>query len=258
MKRRYLCLAAVIGFATFAQSPEQGKEEALPKAETILDRFVEVTGGKAAYEKRKNEVETGTLEFKAQGLKGSVTRYTAEPAEEYLVMEIDGVGKIESGINKGVVWDKNPMLGPRIKSGAERAQALREGTFNASLHWREFYPKVETTGIETIDGEPCYKVVLTPKEGNPETTYYQKKSGLAVKTTTIAVSPMGDVPLEAISADYKNFGGVTVATKMTQKAAGQEFTITIQDVKINQPVPADRFEPPAEIKALLSKAAEKK
>lgn len=253
MTRRYL-IAALLGFTALAF----GQDEPLPKAESILDRYVEVTGGKAAYEKRKNEVETGTLEFKAQGLKGSVTRYTAEPAEEYLIMEIDGVGKIESGIDKGVVWDKNPMLGPRIKNGTERAQALREGTFNASLHWREFYPKVETTGVETIDGELCYKVVLTPKDGNPETTYYQKKSGLAVKTTTIAVSPMGDVPLEATSADYKNFGGITVATKMTQKAAQQEFTITIQDVKFNQTLPADRFDPPAEIKALLSKAADKK
>ncbi len=258
MKRRYVCLAALIGFATFAQSPEQGKEEALPKAETILDHYVEVTGGKAAYEKRKNEVATGTLEFKAQGLKGSITRYSAEPAEEYLIMEMDGVGKIESGIAHGVAWDKNPMLGPRIKSGAERSQALREGTFNASVHWRDFYPKVETTGTETIDGELCYKVVLTPREGNPETQYYQKKSGLAVKTTTIAVSPMGDVPFEAVPGDYKTFAGVTVPTKITYKQAGQEFSVTIQDVKINQPMPADRFEPPAEIKALLSKAAEKK
>jgi hypothetical protein len=253
MTRRYV-IAALLGFTSFGF----GQDEPLPKAETILDRFVEVTGGKVAYEKRKNEVATGTLEFKAQGLKGSVTRYTAEPAEEYFVMELDGVGKIESGIDKGVVWEKNLMLGPRIKSGTEKAQALREGTFNASLHWREFYPKVETTGIEIIDGELCYKVVLTPTEGNPETTYYQKKSGLAVKTTTVAASPMGDMPLEAISADYKNFGGVTMATKMTQKVAGQEFIITIQDVKINQTLPPDRFDPPAEIKALLSKAAEKK
>jgi hypothetical protein len=29
-------------------------------------------------------------------------------------------------------------------------------------------------------------------------------------------------------------------------------------VKTNQPIPPDRFDPPAEIKALLSKAAEKK
>ena len=168
------------------------------------------------------------------------------------------MGKIESGINNGVAWDKNPMLGPRVKSGIERAQSLREDAFNFAIHWRELYPKAETVDVETLDGELCYKLVLTPAEGNPETMYFQKKSGLAVKTTTVAVGPMGDMPVESLASDYKSFGGVTMPTKMTQKAAGQEFTITIQDVKINQPLPADRFEPPAEIKALLNKAPEKK
>jgi hypothetical protein len=230
----------------------------LPKAETVIDHYVEVTGGKAAYEKRKNEIAYGTIELKAQGLKGSVTRYSAEPAQAYSIVEIEGVGKIEEGIDKGVAWDKNAMTGPHIKSGVEKAQTLREGTFNSFIHWRELYPKVETTGSETIDGELCYKVVLTPKEGNPETMYFQKKSGFIVKSTTTAVTQMGEVPVEVISTDYKAFGGVTVPTKMTQKAAQQEFTITIQDVKTNQSMPADRFDPPAEVKALLNKAAEKK
>jgi hypothetical protein len=253
MTRRSL-VAALLGFASFAI----GQDEPLPKAETILDRFVEVTGGKAAYEKRKNIVETLTLEMAAQGLKGTITRYTADPAEEYAITEIDGVGKIEEGLHKGVAWDRNPMLGPSIKTGAERAQAVRAATFNDSLHWRDQYTKAETIGTEVLDGEVCYKVVLTPKEGSPETVYYQKKSGLAVKASTTQASKMGDVPTEAISGDYKVFGGVSIPTKVTIKFGGQEMTMTVMDVKINQPLPADRFEPPAEIKALIAKAAEKK
>jgi hypothetical protein len=253
MTRRYV-MAALLGLAPFAFS----QTEALPKAETILDRFVEVTGGKAAYEKRKNEIETGTIEIKAQGLKGSYTRYSAEPAEAYSVVEIDGVGKIEDGIDKGVAWDKNPMLGPKIKTGMEKAQYVREATFNSQLHWRELNSKVETTGTETIDGELCYKVVLTPIEAPPETMYFQKKSGLAVKTVAIAVSAMGEAPVEMSASDYKNWGGILSFTRIAQKLAGQEIVITIQDVKTNQPIPPDRFEPPAEIKALLMKAPAKK
>jgi len=253
MNRRSTVIA-LLGLASFAI----GQDEALPKAETILDRYVEVTGGKAAYEKRKNEIAMGTIEMKAQGLKGSMTRYSAEPAEEYSIVEIEGVGKIEEGIDKGVAWDKNPMLGPRIKSGAEKAQGLREATFNSPLHWRELNSKVETVGTETIDGELCYKVLLTPTEAPPETMYFQKKSGLAVKTMAIAVSAMGEAPVEVIASDYKNFGGVLAPSKITNKTAQIEFVITLQDVKTNQPIPPDRFEPPAEIKALLNKAAEKK
>lgn len=253
MTRRYIA-GALFGLAsfTFAQT------EPLPKADTILDRYVEVTGGKAAYDKRTNEIETGTIELKAQGLKGTYTRYSAAPAEAYSIVEIEGVGKIEDGIDKGVAWDKNPMLGPRIKTGPEKAQYQREATFNSPLHWRELNSKVETIGTDTVDGELCYKVVLTPTEAPAETMYFQKKSGLAVKTVATVVSSMGEAPVEMLASDYKNWGGVIVPTRITQKLAGQEIVITLQDVKTNQQLPADRFHPPAEIQALLSKAAEKK
>jgi hypothetical protein len=229
-------------------------DEPLPKAETILDRHVEVTGGKAAYQKRKSEITTGTLEFTAQGLKGTLTRYASDPDKTYSELEIDGIGKVETGVADGTAWEKSALLGPRVKTGEERTQSLREATFNAPLQWRKMFPKVETAGIETIGGESCYKVVLTPAAGNPETMYFQKKSGLLVKTTMIAVNQMGEIPVESSVSDYKNFDGLLVPAKVTQKAGGQEFTITIQSVKTNVDFPADRFEPPAEIKALLNKA----
>src|SRR6266849_9409751 len=82
-------------------------DEPLPKAETILDRYVEVTGGKAAYQKRKTEIATGTLEFAAQGLKGTLTRYASDPDKSYSSLDIDGIGKIEMGSSGNIAWEKN-------------------------------------------------------------------------------------------------------------------------------------------------------
>ena len=39
----------------------------LPKAETILDKYVEATGGKAAYQKHHSEISKGTLEAVGPG-----------------------------------------------------------------------------------------------------------------------------------------------------------------------------------------------
>ncbi len=38
-------------------------DDPLPKADDVLDQFVEATGGKAAYEKIKNRVSKGTMEI---------------------------------------------------------------------------------------------------------------------------------------------------------------------------------------------------
>ena len=182
-----------------------------------------------------------------------MTTYSAPPDKTYVSMELEGIGKIEQGTIDGVAWDKNAMTGPHVKTGEEKAQSLRDATFNSTLNWRTLYPKAETVGVETLDGEECYKVVLTPADGKPVTSYFQKKSGLVVKRSMVAVSQMGDTPVEQIMADYKDFGGILTATKMIQRLAGQEFTITIDSVKTNQEIPADKFDPPAEIKALLKK-----
>jgi Domain of unknown function (DUF4412) len=231
-------------------------DDALPKAETILDHFIEVTGGKAAYEKRKSEIVSGTFELPAMGLKAPYSRYSA-PDKMYTVIEIEGIGKIEQGVSDGIAWDKSAMQGAHVKSGVERAQSMREATFNSSLNWRKMYPKVETAGVETVGGEECYKVVLTPAEGKPETNFYSKKTGLMVKSLATIESAMGEMQAEATASNYKDFGGLLMPSRMTQKVATQEITMTIESVKVNEAIPAEKFEIPADIKALANKPAAK-
>src|SRR5581483_749963 len=162
-------------------------DEALPKAETILDHWVEVTGGKAAWEKRQNVVQHAVVDFTGRGVKGTLTIYEAAPDKNLAILELQGVGKIESGSNGDVAWENSALQGPRIKQGAERTDAIRDGTFNASLFWRKLYSKAETAGVEMIEGHECYKLILTPASGNPTTEYFDKKSGLLVKTAASRV-----------------------------------------------------------------------
>jgi hypothetical protein len=236
-------------------APLLAADEPLPPAATILDRYVEVTGGKAAYEKHKTEIETGTVQFAALGLKGTLSGYSAEPDKHYSTFDLEGVGKVEEGVSDSVAWENSPLSGPRIKSGEEKAQALRDARFNAPAHWREIYTKAETTGVERVGEEDCYKVLLTPAQGNAVTMYFSKKSGLMKKTTVVAASQFGDLAAELIASEYREFGGILTPATMTQKAAGQEFTITITDVKVNQEIPPERFALPAEVKALLDQPA---
>ncbi len=225
----------------------------LPKAETILDHYVEVTGGKAAYEQHKTEVLSGTIVFPAQGLTGQLTRYSATPDKEYSMVELGPIGKIESGVANGIAWERSVILGPRLKDGDEKNQAMREGRFNAPLEWRKIFSKVETTGVETAEGEECYKVLLTPAAGKPETQFYSKKSGLLVKTTATAASPMGEISAEVTVSEYKNFGGVLMPTRSKQKAGGQELEVSVSNVGVNEALPPDIFNPPADVKALIDK-----
>ena len=158
------------------------------------------------------------------------------------------------GVNGQIAWENSALLGPRLKTGIERAEAIREGTMNSTANWRKLYPKVENQGIEMVDGEECYKVVMTPAEGQPMVGYYQKKSGLQVKLTSIASTQMGDIPVELIASEYKDFGGILEPAKVTQKTGPQEFSITLDSVEVNPAIPPARFDLPADVRKLAEKA----
>jgi hypothetical protein len=259
MTRNWAACAAAFAIAGgIALRADQPENAALPKAETILDRYIEVTGGRAAYEKHKTEVQTGTIEIAAAGMKGSFTHYAADPDKTYAVIELEGMGKIEEdGSSDGVAWQTSAMTGAHVKTGVEKAQAMREATFNEPLNWKKLFTKVETTGTETINGEECYKVVLTPAEGKPETSYYSKKTGLLLRTIATIESAMGEIEAEATVSEYKDFGGVLMPTKMLQKAGPQEVVMTVASVKVNEAIPPEKFAIPADIKALMNKPAAK-
>ena len=228
-------------------------EEPLPKAEEILDKFVVATGGKAAYEKIHNEKSTGTFEFVGKGVKGTMTIYRAEPNKMYTRVDLENIGAIEDGTDGETAWMLSVMQGPHIKEGEERAVSLRQATLREPLLWRKLYKSAETTGVENVEGTACYKVVLTPNEGKPETRYYGKKNNLLLKMTMTVVSQAGEIPTETVASDYKDQNGLLSPRKIHQKALGQEFEITVGQIDYNVDMPKDRFDLPNEIKALAKK-----
>jgi zinc protease len=223
----------------------------LPKAETILDKAIEATGGKPAYQKIHSEVSSGSMEIR--GMKGTMTIYRAAPDKTYTEMDLAGIGKIQEGSNGKIAWSNSAIQGPHLKEGEEKDAALLVGKFDADLNWRDQYPKVETAAAENVEGKDCYKVILTPKTGSPVTRYYDKQTNLLVKTVMTLKSPMGEVTVESLAGDYRKEGDILTAHKMTNRMMGQEFVISIDKIQYNAEIPASKFDLPDEIQALVSK-----
>ncbi len=242
---------------TLALCAAQEPARKQPSADQILDRYIAATGGKANYQKLHTMMSVGTMEFTGRGLKGAITAYNARPNLSYVVTEIDSVGKIEQGTDGNVVWERSAIQGPRIKSGDERASYLRNSDVAAKLDWKKYYKGAEAQGVETINGKPCYRVLLTPLEGKPETRFYDVKSGLLMRTDMVMKGPMGEVPAETLFDEYREEGGILSAHVLRQKALGQEFVTTIRSVMYNVDIPKDKFTLPEEIQALAAKPAAK-
>jgi hypothetical protein len=254
--RRFALIAFLAPVVTLCQPSARAQSKPdLPTAETVLDQYIEATGGKAAYEKLQSRVAKGTVEISGANITGKITISHAAPAKMSLVMDLgDLAGITTQGTDGKDVWEVSPVTGERLMDGDEKAAFLRQANFNSELHWKELYSKVECVGVEDVDGKPAYKLVFTPKSGKPKTEYYDKASHLMVKETGITTTPMGDVAVEAIPADYKRADGVLMPFTVTQKVLTQQIVMKMNEIKHNVDIPPNTFKRPA----VFDDAAKKK
>lgn len=259
-------LAVGVGFAvvdvrvigrelSMADDPAMGAD--LPPAAEIIDRYVEATGGREAYGKIQNRVTTATIDIPMQGMTMEMTVYSARPDRFYSIMESAALGTIERGFDGEVAWENSPMSGPQVKEGTERGDIKRDAVFDKYIKWRELYKEAVCVGIDTLDGGPAFKVVMTPMEGNEQVIYFDKESGLIVRVESVVETPMGTVPFVTTLNDYRDVGGVLLAHKLMVTIMGQERLITTEKVEYNVELPAGRFDLPAEIRELMEKRKEK-
>jgi len=82
---------------------------------------------------------------------------------------------METGTDGVIAWENSAIMGPRLRSGVELRYHIREAMFNAPIYWRKVYKAAETVGAEKVEGVDCYRVLLTPVEGKPETWFFDQK-----------------------------------------------------------------------------------
>jgi zinc protease len=222
-----------------------------PTAEKILDRYVERSGGIANYDKITNRYMEGTLDIPAAGLSLQTQIYSAKPNLIYTVAQADAVGEIRRGTDGKVFWENSLMSGPRLLEGAELTEALREAAFDRLAYWRKYYAQAEYIGVDSVDGTPVSKVVVTPEEGQPETLYFDQGNGLLIKVESIITHQMGDIPVEVFLQDYREVDGIKMPFISRVKVMGQDRTMTTTAVRQNIDMPDTLFAVPDEIRELL-------
>lgn len=229
-------------------------QEQLPTAETILDRYVEVTGGREAYQNLKSEVRTTSVEIKGQDLRFTATTYRARPNEAYSATEIPGVGKVEEGVDGDLAWTLTAAAGPALKEGVERDFAMYGARLDAELNWRDWHPKAVLAGTEEFEGRTCYKLLLTDKEGEQHTRLYDKETGFLVQVALQVKLPQGQFLMEMRYYDYRPAGGgLLVAHRALRIMPGREMESRLEKINVNVEIDPVRFAPPEPVKALVAK-----
>ncbi len=241
-----LALAALLVFAI------AGAQDTSEKVQEVIDKNIEASGGKEAFDAIENVYLEGTFNIPAMGLSMNMQGWVVSNEKMLTVIGSDAVGEMRRGWNGEVFWETSMMTGPRIVEGAELTQAIREMAFDKYVNWREYYESAEYVGEDTINGVMCHLVKFIPAEGNPTTVYISKESGLAVAEQSLQEHQMGEIPVTNLYSDYREVGGVLQPFKTELKMMGQNQSIVMSKMETNVEMPDSLFVVPAEIEELLT------
>lgn len=239
-----------LGLAALALAVQAGAAAAqqLPPASQLVDKYVQAIGGRAAAERFASRHVVAETSMPAMGMTMQMETWTARPNRMFSKMEMSGMS-ITSGYDGTVAWMNSPMSGPKILDGAEFKQAMDNANFDNNVDFAKVFPTMETVGERTVDGHPCWNVRMVSANGTEVQNCFDKESGLLVGSISHQHTQMGEMNIEAVIGDYKDFDGLKLPTRMQMTMGPQQVVTTIKSVS-HAPVADSVFALPPEIKAL--------
>jgi outer membrane lipoprotein-sorting protein len=232
MKRIFSLAIASLFLVTLIAVPSPGQT-----VQQILEKMVEVQGGRKVIEGIKDMTLSGTIELPAQGLSGPITLYKKEPDKRRLEVELMGmvITQVYDGKNG---WGTNLQTGGiEDMSGDELAEIKRESLPVVSILDPQKYGITYTyKAKEEIEGKEYYVLDQTYADGFTSTLYLDSKTYLTFKTIVKTTTPMGgELEMEQFQSDYKKVSGLMMAHSIVTYAGGEEIQkITVEEVSFNK------------------------
>lgn len=246
-----LPLAVAVAALTVLFSTALPAQDALPPANTIVERHVQATGGRKAIEAHTSMRVVGTMNVPSNGMTGSLEAFAAKPDKTLVKITLAGIGESLEGFDGKVAWATTPMTGPMVLQGKELEQKRFDADFYSELRAGERYKSMKTLEKTTWEGRPSYKVSLIRHDGAEDIEYYDVESGFKTgRVVTREMMSMGPVPMTQVASDYRKFGDLMHAATNKQITMGAQVIMTITAVEYDKVDPAV-FELPAAIKALI-------
>ena len=241
----------VVGMACMSSTTQAQLD---PAVKEIIEKHVKALGGKEKLASVKSLVMKGDMEIAGLGKADMST--TQSNKKVLAVINLPGMGEMRQGSDGTNAWIVSPFQGAMLLDGGmkERINSQATSMFPALLWLDGYKGKIEAEGEADVNGNACHKLTFKSEAGEESTSYFDKDSGLMVKTESVTDSPNGEMEITQYSDDYKEVNGIMVAHKQTTEMPQGEMVMVITEVKMNEDIPESTFELPDEIKELVKNA----
>lgn len=218
-------------------------EQKLPPPDPVLDAYVKALGGDAAIAKLKSVTEKASMAMGPRSV--SVDIYEETPDRRISFAHMPGGNDSVTAYNGSQGWLTFPKRPVRVMNADEQYAARLDAQFLLPSDPRKDFAELKSAPPDTIDGKPV-NVVLGINPGQPPVKlYFDKDSGLLLRMMRYANTPLGENPTQVDIADYREENGTKLPFEWTIARPFGRFTMKVDSVQVNTPIPAEKWEKPA-------------
>ena len=201
--------------------------EAEKQAVEIVERFVEASGGRAAFERLTSRVSKGTFTGSRMGtaVTGAVEIVEKSPGKSVTLVNVPGFGEIRQGFTGEYAYEQIPLIGFRRYGGPETEAARRASDFQWRINLRRLYPNMRVRAKEKVGDAEAHVVEAWAEDGSPTYLFFDTKTGLLVRHNG------------TLFEDYREVDGVRLPFTMRDG----DVVIKLTEVAHNVAVDDERF-----------------
>ncbi|HEY8189016.1 MAG TPA: S41 family peptidase [Pyrinomonadaceae bacterium] len=197
----------------------------MPSVGSILDRYLEASGGKKAFEKIISRKSIGTVEITALGMTGTAELYEQAPDRSSLIIVAPGLGTIQRTFDGDRAWLQDPLQGFIRFTGLGYEIAKASSVFDKQTKLKEMYPSALLIGKEKLNGRDTYVVRM-----GFEKWYFDVESGLLLRK--------GNTYYE----DYREVDGIKLPFKMRDEIfSGVGLIYQLTEIQHNVKIDEAKF-----------------
>lgn len=232
-----LALLAVLAPAVQAQTVDE-----------ILAKHYEAIG-LDKLQKIKSMRVIGKMEV-GPGMEAALTMERKRPGMSRMEFTIQGMTGVQAFDGENG-WSVMPFMGkkdPEPMSPEDAKEMLDNADFDGALvDWKTKGHTVEYMGKESVEGAETYKLKVTKKGGQVETTYLDTETGLILKQEAKRTVRGTEIDGETVLGDYKDVNGMLLPFSLEQgvKGSPQKQKMTFEKYEMDVAFEDARFKMPA-------------
>jgi hypothetical protein len=194
---------------------------------SILERYVEASGGKSAFDKITSRVSTGTVELTSLDIRGTVEIFEQSPNKSSTITEASGLGVMQRTFDGTRGWLQDPLQGLIRFTGLGLEMVKANAVFNKQAKLTELYPAPVLLGKEQLNARDAYAVRM-----GFEKWYFAVESGLLVRK--------GNTYYD----DYREVDGIKLPFLVREEVLpGASIVYKLTEIKHNVKIDEAKFAP---------------